>query len=114
LRSIHWAFECANLTLRYRERPAVADAGGTVSYATLFAKAAGVGHALMAPAIGPGDAVATLFRNGSQAVAATFGVMMAGAVKVPLNPALSAAERAHCLAVSNARLVITSRTSQRG
>jgi acyl-CoA synthetase (AMP-forming)/AMP-acid ligase II len=109
LRSIHWAFECANLTLRYRERPAVADAGGTVSYATLFAKAAGVGHALMAAAIGPGDAVATLFRNGSQAVAATFGVMMAGAVEVPLNPALSAAERAHCLAVSNARLVITSR-----
>lgn len=109
MRSIHWASECADLALRYGERPAVVDAGGTVSYATLFTGAAGVGHALMAAAIGPGDAVATLFRNGSQAVTATFGVMMAGAVEVPLNPALSAAERAHCLAVSNARLVITSR-----
>ena len=106
---IHWASECADLARRYGERPAVADACGTVSYATLFAQAGGVGHALMAAAIGPGDAVATLFRNGSQAVAATFGVMMAGAVEVPLNPALSAAERAHCLAVSDARLVITSR-----
>ena len=44
----------------------------------------------MTVAIGPGDAVATLFRNGADAVAATFGVMMTGAVEVPINPALSA------------------------
>jgi acyl-CoA synthetase (AMP-forming)/AMP-acid ligase II len=108
LRSIHWAAEFAALALRYGERPAVVDSYGTTSYAQLFAKAAGVGHAVTMAGTVPGDAVATLFRNGADAVAATFGVMMAGAVEVPINPALSAAERTHCLAISDAGLVVTS------
>jgi len=108
LRPLHWASECAGLALRYGARPAVADAAGTIDYATLFARAAGVGQALVAAGIGPDIAVATLFRNGRDVVAASFGVTMAGAVEVPLNPALSADERAHCLGVSAARLVITS------
>jgi acyl-CoA synthetase (AMP-forming)/AMP-acid ligase II len=108
LKSIHWASEFATLALRYAERPAVADKGGTVSYAELIAKAAGVGHAVMGAGIGPGDKIVTLFRNGADAVAATFGVMMTGAVEVPLNPALSTAESEHCLTISGARVVITS------
>ena len=106
--SIHWASEFAALALRYGERPAVADKGGTVCYAELFSKAAGVGHAVMSAGIAPGDTVVTLFRNGADAVAASFGVMMTGAVEVPLNPALSTAESEHCLAISAARVVITS------
>jgi acyl-CoA synthetase (AMP-forming)/AMP-acid ligase II len=108
LKSIHWASEISDLALRYGGRPAVFDTDGTTSHADLFAKAAGVGHALMAVGIGPGDAVATLFRNGADAVAATFGVMMAGAVEVPVNPALSADERAYCFAVADVRLLVTS------
>jgi acyl-CoA synthetase (AMP-forming)/AMP-acid ligase II len=108
LKSIHWASEFAALALRYGERPAVADKSGTVSYAELIAKAAGVGHAVMSAGVGPGDKIVTLFRNGADAVAATFGVMMTGAVEVPLNPALSTAESEHCLAISDARVVITS------
>jgi acyl-CoA synthetase (AMP-forming)/AMP-acid ligase II len=76
LNSIHWASEFAALALRYGERPAVADNSGTVSYAELFSRAASVGHAVMSAGAGPGDKVAKLFRNGADAVAATFGVMM--------------------------------------
>jgi acyl-CoA synthetase (AMP-forming)/AMP-acid ligase II len=108
LKSIHWASEFGALAQHYGERPAVADNGGTVSYSQLLAKAAGVGYAVMSAGVGPGDKIATLFRNGADAVAANFGVMMAGAVEVPLNPALSAAEKVHCLAISGARVVITS------
>lgn len=107
-KSIHWAGEFSALALRYGDRPAVVDAAGTTSYAELFAKAAGVADALMQAGIGPTDAVATLFRNGADAVAATFGVMLAGAVEVPINPALSSNERAYCLAVANVRMLITS------
>jgi acyl-CoA synthetase (AMP-forming)/AMP-acid ligase II len=107
LKSIHWASELSALALRYGERPAVIDIGGTTTYADLFAKAAGVGHALTIAGIGPGDAVATLFRNGADAVAATFGVMMAGAVEVPINPALSTAERTYCCAVADVRLLVS-------
>jgi acyl-CoA synthetase (AMP-forming)/AMP-acid ligase II len=108
LKSIQWASDLAVVALRYDNRPAVIDKDGTTSYATLFTRAAGVGLAVMAAGIRPGDAVAVLLRNGADAVAATFGVMMSGAVEVPLNPALSTAERLHCLAVSGARVVITS------
>lgn len=106
--TIRWASEFSDLALRYDERPAVVDVRGTTSYADLFARAAGIGHALMKAGIGPGDTVATLFRNGSDAVAATFGVMMSGAVEVPLNPVLSADERAYCFGVANVRLLVTS------
>lgn len=108
MKNIHWASEFSDLALRYGPRPAVVDTGATTSYADLFAKAAGVGHALMAMGIGPGDAVATMFRNGADAVAATVGVMMTGAVEVPVNPALSADERAYCFGVADVRLLVTS------
>lgn len=108
LKSIQWASDLAVIALRYSARPAVVDKHGTTSYAALFAKAAGVGQAVMKAGVRPGDAVAILLRNSADAVAATFGVMMSGAVEVPLNPALGTAERIHCLAVSGARIVITS------
>lgn len=107
MKSIHWASDFSTLALRYSERPAVIDTGGMTTYADLFAKAAGVGRALTIAGIGPGDAVATLFRNGADAVAATFGVMMAGAVEVPINPALSTAERNYCCAVADVRLLVS-------
>lgn len=107
MKSIHWASELSTLALRYGARPAIIDIAGMTTYADLFAKAAGVGRALTIAGIGLGDAVATLFRNGADAVAATFGVMMAGAVEVPLNPALSAAERTYCCAVADARLLVS-------
>ena len=106
MKSIHWASEFSTLALRYSERVAVVDISGASTYADVFAKAAGVGRALIAAGIGPGDAVATLFRNSAEAVAATFGVMMAGAVEVPINPALSPDERAYCFAVAEVRLVV--------
>ncbi|WP_407179778.1 class I adenylate-forming enzyme family protein [Bradyrhizobium sp. STM 3562] len=107
MKSIHWASELSTLALRYGERPAIADSAATTTYADLFAKAAGVGRALTLAGIGPGDAVATLFRNGADAVAATFGVMMAGAVEVPINPALSTTERTYCCEVADVRLLIS-------
>ncbi|PXW64747.1 class I adenylate-forming enzyme family protein [Chelatococcus asaccharovorans] len=108
MRPISWAAEIAVLGQRYGDRVAIADATDTVTYSALMAKASGIAHTLMAAGIAPGDAVATLFRNTADAAAAMLAVMMSGAVEVPINPALGAADRLHCHTVAQVRLVLTS------
>jgi malonyl-CoA/methylmalonyl-CoA synthetase len=107
LRPLIWASELAVLAARWGDRTAVVDARGAVSYAELLAHAAGIGGALVRAGIRPGEAVATVFRNGREAAAAMFGTMMAGAVEVPLNPALGVADRRWALEVGGARLMLT-------
>lgn len=108
MRPISWAAELAVLGQRYGDRVAIIDATGPVTYSALMAKASGIAHAILAAGIAPGDAVATLFRNSTDAAAAMLGVMMSGAVDVPINPALGAADRLHCRTLSRVRLVLTS------
>ena len=108
LRPINWAAEITVLERRYGERAAIVDATHATTYSALVEKAAGIAHSLLATGIGPGDAVATLFRNTADAAAAMLAVMMTGAVEVPLNPALGNADRLHCRDVAKVRLVLTS------
>lgn len=105
---IRWSSEFRVLAQRYADRIAVVDEDGSATtYAEIFARAAGIARALMDLGVDSRSCVATRFRNGADAVAATFGVMVSGATEAPLNPALSAADRDHCLAVSKARVVLT-------
>lgn len=108
MRPIGWTTEFNHLLGRYGARVAIADARGEISYRDLLRKAAGIAAALAEAGACPGEAVATTFTNDRDAAAAMFAVMMSGATEVPLNPALGAADRAHCLKVAGVRLVLTS------
>src|SRR6516225_6696343 len=106
--SIRWGSELCAVADRYTDRVAVVDEQGAVTYREIFMRAAGIARALMEIGVDSRTCVATRFRNGADAVAATFGVMLAGATEAPINPALAAADRDHCLAISNATVLLTS------
>ncbi len=90
--NINWGAVHAALVNRFGARIAVRDAAGAVSYAQLFAAAAGIARHLLAVGVAPGARVGTLFRNGIPAVAAAYGTQIAGAAETPLNIAYSPAE----------------------
>lgn len=103
---IHWAALQATLQRRFGPRPAVTDAAGTVSYAELFADAAGLGAALVAAGVRPGEMVATFFRNSRAAVAAGYATQLAGACETPLNISYTEAECADALTLAGCRVVL--------
>lgn len=90
--NISWGAVQAALMQRFRDRVAVRDAAGSVTYGDLFAAAAGVAHYLVAAGVAPGERVGTLFRNGIPAVVAAYGVQIAGAAETPLNIAYAPGE----------------------
>ncbi len=89
---ISWGAVQAALARRFGTRIAVADAAGEITYADLLAHAAGIARHLLALGVRPGAPVGTFFRNGRAAVAAAYGVQIAGAAEVPLNSAYGPAE----------------------
>jgi acyl-CoA synthetase (AMP-forming)/AMP-acid ligase II len=103
---IHWASLQATLVQRFGPRIAVVDAAGGITYAGLFAHAAGIGQALLAAGVRPGELVATFLRNGRDAVAAAYATQLAGACETPLNIAYTEQERAETLAIAGCRQVI--------
>lgn len=103
---MNWGEELATTYHRYGHRPGVIDAEGQHLIGKIIDHAAGIADRLAALNLGPGDFVATVFHNSAQAVAASYGVALSGAAEVPINPLLSAAELAHALACSGARLVL--------
>ncbi|SDR61619.1 class I adenylate-forming enzyme family protein [Paraburkholderia tuberum] len=108
MQSFKPANDVAQIAARYGDRVAVIDTRGRVTYKDLIAKASGIATQLRSFQLGADETIATLFRNGSDAVAAGYAVMMAGFAEAPINPALSKNELEHCLAVSEAKLVLTS------
>lgn len=103
---IHWAALQATLVQRFGPRVAVTDEAGSISYRDLFARAAGIGLALLAGGVRPGALVATYLRNGRAAVAASYAIMLAGGCETPLNIAYTEQERAETLEIAGCRLVI--------
>lgn len=103
---IHWAALHATLAQRFAARVAVVDDVGEITYAALFAHAAGLGHALMAAGAQPGDLVATYLRNGRDAVAAAYGTQLAGTCETPLNISYTAQECADTLRIAGCRHVV--------
>jgi malonyl-CoA/methylmalonyl-CoA synthetase len=86
---INWGAVQAALVQRFGPRVALRDGEGAVTYAALFESAAGIGRHLLAAGVRPGETVATVGRNGRGAVAAAYGVQLAGAAETPLNIAYS-------------------------
>ena len=93
----------AALARRFAGRVAVADLGGTITYAALFRRAAALADRLIAAGVRPGDPVACFVRNGIPAVWASLGVVLAGAAEVPLNVNLAEPDRLHCIDLAGVR-----------
>ncbi|MDX1996532.1 MAG: non-ribosomal peptide synthase/polyketide synthase [Thermoanaerobaculia bacterium] len=78
-----------------------------LSYAQLELEARRVALRLVRLGAGPEVPVVTSFPHGVEAIVAFLGVLMAGAVHVPVDPASPPDRRAFVLADSGARLVLT-------
>jgi long-chain acyl-CoA synthetase len=76
--------------------------GGTVSYAGLAARADQYGRGLQALGLRPGDCVAGMLPNSTEALALFFAAIQTGLYVVPVNWHLAAAEVAYILADSGA------------
>jgi long-chain acyl-CoA synthetase len=78
-----------------------------MSYAELDTASDQLAVGLAARGLRPGDAVALQLPNVPQFLVAYFGILKAGCVAVPMNVLFKAAEAAHVLRDSGARLLIT-------
>jgi long-chain acyl-CoA synthetase len=79
----------------------------SVTRAELQGAAGALAVALRAAGVRPGQAVAVSLPNGSDAVAALFGVWRADAVHVPLNPRLTPSEQARVLDAVRPAAIVT-------
>ncbi|GAB1511634.1 SDR family NAD(P)-dependent oxidoreductase [Actinophytocola sp. KF-1] len=91
---------------RYGERVAFADSRRAVTHAELAARTARVAGHLADLGVWPSDRVA-VFTDGVTAVESIVAISRAGAIAVPLDPALDDAELARLIADSGADTVIT-------
>jgi long-chain acyl-CoA synthetase len=73
-------------------RPLLHTEDGTATYAEVLADAAKIAGWILAAGIEPGAHVGILLPNGRQYVTALFGILLANAVAVPLDPRLRAPE----------------------
>lgn len=86
---------------------AVIDATGPVTYAELVARASGVAEALRARGIRRGDRVGVTIDKSIDQVAAVLGVLLAGAVYLPLDTTWPALRRSAVLAAAGVRVLLT-------
>jgi len=91
---------------RHAGRVALRDERGELRYDELRRRALGLAAALAAGGVTAGARVALLLRNAAEVAVADLALLALGAVKVPLNELLSAADVAHALAHSQAAAVI--------
>ncbi len=91
---------------RHADRPAVAWSGGALSYRALQRRAGGVARALADRGVVAGDRVALALPNGWPFAAVFLGALKVGAVVAPLDPRLTADERAAVLDDLRPRLVV--------
>lgn len=89
---------------KYADRVAVVDGGRQTSFAELEAAVLQTAGWLQAQGVGKGDKVAIQGRNSLAWVVAFYATLRAGAVAVPLNHKLAAAETAYILEHSESRL----------
>ena len=96
------------------ERTAVIEPRGTaISYAELAALADRYGRGLQALGLRPGDTVAGMLPNSTEALALFFAAAQTGLYVVPVNWHLTAAEVAYILADSERRRVRSPREVRR-
>src|SRR4029453_12858473 len=83
------------------------DVTGTAATAAEVADVSGrLAGALIALGVGPGDRVATLIENSPEAMFSWWGIVLAGAVAVPINTAYKGEYLRHQLQDSGSRVLI--------
>jgi acyl-CoA ligase (AMP-forming) (exosortase A-associated) len=82
--------------------------GVDLSYAMLAQQVQAFAHGLLALGVCRGDRVGVFLEKRFEAVVASFGAAACGAVFVPVNPLLKAAQVGHILRDSGARVLVTS------
>ena len=87
-------------------RPAIVTVEATTTYAELLGLVCRTGHVLRGAGVERGQRVALLLPDGVAWAAAFFGALRIGAVAVPLNTRLGAADWAAMLADSGARVLV--------
>lgn len=92
--------------IRYGDATALIVEEVKYSYRDLDSRSATLAAFLQAKGIGSGDKVALHLRNGLEYVIADLAILKLGAVKVPLNELMAAAELAFCLQHSGAVVLI--------
>ncbi|MFB4317228.1 long-chain fatty acid--CoA ligase [Actinomadura sp. 21ATH] len=92
-------------------RPALISERGTLTYADLFTRVTALAHALRELGLGRGDRIAYLGPNRPSLVESLFAAHTLGAVFVPLNTRLTAAEVDHQLHDCGASMLIYSSES---
>ncbi|MEU0300576.1 amino acid adenylation domain-containing protein [Streptomyces sp. NPDC006175] len=92
---------------RTPDAPAVRDAGTTLTYGELDARADAVAHHLAARGIGPEDRVAIALPRTHDLVVTLLGVLKAGAAYVPLDPDYPAPRLSYMLDDARPRLLLT-------
>ena len=94
-------------SLSARSKKAALEIGGqAIAYGQLDSLSARFAGSLAAHGVGPGDAVAVRTGTCPEAVVALLGILRAGAVHVPLNPAFTDEETRHVLTDSGSKLTI--------
>ncbi|MFD4227450.1 long-chain fatty acid--CoA ligase [Streptomyces sp. NPDC058545] len=93
------------------DRPALRLDDQVLDYRTLDERSARVAGLLAAEGVAPGDRVAVMLPNIPQFAVVYYGALRAGAVVVPMNPLLKAAEIAYSAGDCGARTVLTSAMS---
>jgi acyl-CoA synthetase (AMP-forming)/AMP-acid ligase II len=104
--ALHIAAQWRALALRYRERSAIVDNRGTLSYRDLYSRILRVGNALLGIGLAKGDRIALLVPDIREYLEADYGIMAAGMVRVPLDPRLTRDETAALLRFVGARALI--------
>jgi acyl-CoA synthetase (AMP-forming)/AMP-acid ligase II len=96
-----------DVVARSPDAEAVVEAGAErLTYQQLWDRGAAVAGGLRDIGVLPGDRVAIALPNGADWIVALLGVLMAGAVVVPVNTRLAPGERTHVLADASCRLTI--------
>lgn len=98
-----WVQEAA---ARWPDRPAIHDERGTMTFGALGAAVDHVREALVAAGVGPGLGVGVMCRNGRDFVVATFAVLGAGAVVMPLSHHLPGRELAALVARARLHAIV--------
>jgi len=109
---MNWGEDLAATRFRYGDRVGVVDAEGTHTIGQVIDQAAGIADHLRSLGLGPGDLVATAFHNSALAASGSYGVAIAGAAEIPVNPLLSPNELTHALACTGARYILVDGTSE--
>ena len=95
---------------RFGDAPCLTADGRTVSFAEFDRATDGVGNALLAGGLSPGDRVGVLLPNGIEGLVVYYALAKAGLVRVPLNHRETPAEWTYKLADSGARGLVHSGT----